>query len=59
MPSELEQLKQQIEGGESCVYAYEQVDLEKMRKEGDAAVATKIETVLQLVGEINDTAGID
>lgn len=59
MATELEGLKNMIEGGESCVYAYEQVDLDKMRKEGNADVAHQIELCLALVDDINEAAGVD
>lgn len=59
MTTELQYLKTAIESGDSCIEAYENVDLEAMRKEGDGFVANKIEMVLKLVGEINDAAGIE
>lgn len=59
MVTELEQLKECIEGGDSCIEAYEKVDLDQMRAEGNWAVASKIEMVLDMVGEINDAAGVE
>jgi hypothetical protein len=57
--TELASLKDTIEDGESCVYAYEQVDLDAMRAEGDGEVADMIEQTLKLVGLINAAAGIE
>lgn len=56
--TELEQLKEDIEDGDSCIEAYEQVDLTKMCNEGNAEIAGYILEVLRLVGVINDAAKI-
>lgn len=59
MATELEYIKTAIESGDSCIETYENVDLEAMKKEGDGRVADMIETVLRLVQEINDAAGVE
>lgn len=59
MNTQLEQLKDDIEDGASCVEAYERVDLDQMRLEGHGNTANKICMVLKLIGEINDAANID
>lgn len=56
--TELVWLKEAIEDGDSCIEAYERVDIDRMRQDGDDSVAAKIEQVLALVGEINTLAGI-
>jgi hypothetical protein len=56
--TELVWLKEAIEDGDSCIEAYEQVDIDQMRQDGNDSVADKIEQVLALVGEINTLAGI-
>ena len=57
--TELENLKYQIEEGESCVYAFEQVDTDQMTLEGDGATANKIKKCLALVDGIVSAAGVD
>lgn len=57
--TELEQLKEGIEDGLSTIEAYERVDLDQMTLEGHLVLAEKIRIVLQLVGEINEAAGVD
>jgi hypothetical protein len=57
--TEKEGIKNMIEKGEPCVYAYENADLEKMRSEGDSALAAKVERVLELVDEINGECGVE
>ena len=59
MATELQDLKDCVEDGDSWVEALEKVDLVKMREEGNGDVADKIEKVLDLIGEISDNAGVD
>ena len=56
--TQIEQLKSDIEGGESHIYAFEQVDIELMIAEGNKDVAEKIKLVLNLVDEIDSAANI-
>jgi type II secretory pathway component PulF len=58
MATELEQMKENIEEGDSCIEAFEQVDLIKMVKEGNDDVALKINQVLALTGQILEAAGV-
>jgi hypothetical protein len=57
--NELQNLKEAIEDGDSCIEAYEQVDLVLMEQEGDVDTADKIRMVLLLTEEINRAAGIE
>lgn len=59
MATELQDLKECVEGGESWVYALENVNLTQMREEGNGDVADKIEKALALIDEISDAAGVD
>ncbi len=59
MTTQLELLKSNIENGASCIEAYESVDVVQMIEEGNAATANMIVEVLDLVGHINDAAGIE
>ena len=59
MATELQQLKENIEDGDSCIEAYEKVDLAQMQLEGDHVVARQIATVLEFVAEINEAAGVE
>lgn len=58
MASQIAQLKECIESGDSVIEAYEKVDLRKMKRE-NWVEAMKIETVLRLVAEIHEVAGIE
>lgn len=57
--TELQYLKEAIEDGDSCIEAYEHVDLDKMTEEGDGGVAEMIATCLVAVEMINNAAGIE
>jgi hypothetical protein len=56
--TELETLKDLIEGGDSCIEAYEKMNMVKMREEGDVITAQLIYNVLRDVAIINYSAGI-
>lgn len=56
--TQLEWLKEAIESGDSCIEAYEQVDLEQMSKE-DPHIADRIYRVLTEVAIINRAAEIE
>ena len=51
-------LRDQIEGGESVVYAFEQADLDKMREDGEHELANQIEQCLDLVDTITTKIGV-
>ena len=57
--TELQALKEAIEDGDSCIEAYEQVDLEQLGNEGGTIIAVQIALVLELVTSINAAAGVD
>jgi hypothetical protein len=57
--TELEQLKVNVEDGDSLIEAFEVVDLERMALEGNRDVAVQIRAVLALVDAINSAAGIE
>ena len=59
MATQLEELKECVEDGDSWVEALEQVDIEQMIQEGDVAVAEKVKKVLDLIGELYEDAGIE
>lgn len=59
MATQLQELKDMIEEGASCIEAYEQVDQEQMTEEGDGVVAGRIANVLAQVELINRAAGIE
>jgi division protein CdvB (Snf7/Vps24/ESCRT-III family) len=59
MSTQLEQLKEAIEDGDSVVEAYEQVDIEQMTEEGNGVIAARIAQVLDQIKIINAAAGID
>lgn len=56
--TELQELKEMVEGGDSWVEALEQVDLDKMSQEGDADVAIWIGMLLELLEQISHKAGV-
>lgn len=58
MATQLEELKNCVEGGDSWVEALEQVDIEQMIREGDVAVAEKVKQVLDLIDELIEDAGV-
>ena len=58
-PTQLEQLKHRIEEGESCVYAFEQVDTKQMKSEGYPTTANNIKKCLALVDKIVSAADVD
>lgn len=57
--TQLQQLKEDIENGASCIEAYEQVDLDQMRAEGSMIVAGMIDNVLYLTKWINNAARVE
>lgn len=59
MATQLEELKECVEDGDSWVEALEQVDIDQMILEGDVAVAEKVKKVLDLIGELIEDAGIE
>lgn len=59
MATQLEQLKEAIEDGASCIEAYEQVDTDLMTEEGNGVIAARIRQVLDQVTIINAAAGIE
>ena len=59
MSTQIEQLREGIESGESCVEAFEQVDLDELIAEGYAPLADKIRTVLILVGDILEESDVE
>lgn len=59
MSTQIEQLKEGIESGESCVEAFEKVDLDEMVAEGYALLAFKIRSVLTLVGDILEESDVE
>lgn len=59
MTTQLQQLKEDIEYGDSCIEAYEAVDIDQMIREGDEATAHMIVNVLDLVRAINSNAGVE
>ena len=58
MATQLEELKECVEYGDSWVEALELVDIEQMILEGDVAVAEKVKKVLDLIGELSKDARI-
>lgn len=56
--TELQELKEMVEGGDSWIEALEQVDLDKMTLEGDTDVAIRIGMLLELLEQISDKAGV-
>ena len=59
MATQLEELKECVEDGDSWVEALEQVDIDQMIQEGDVAVAEKVKKVLDLISELHEDAGIE
>jgi hypothetical protein len=59
MATQLEELKECVEDGDSWVEALEQVDIDQMILEGDVAVAEKVKKVLDLISELHEDAGIE
>lgn len=58
MATQLEELKECVEDGDSWVEALEQVDIDQMILEGDVAVAEKVKKVLDLISELIEDAGV-
>ena len=57
-PTELEELKANIEDGDSWLEALEKVDLDKMREEGNAAEAVRVCVVLAFIADLELAANI-
>lgn len=57
--SQANDLKNMIEGGESIVYACEQVDVDQMIIEGDVDLAARITQMLVAVEHIVELAKIE
>lgn len=59
MATQMQELKEAIESGDSVIEAFENIDLDAMRSEGDSSTADLIERVLADVGTVLETAGVE